>query len=186
MCLSFVFMTQPNTAAAETPAAESSSASTPVPAPASSHGRQPLIKFRHGDREAIAAELLRKSQTVAQPPPPPRATTADDTTTASAATGAAFTDIPASNMRKIIASRLAESKSTIPHFYVSQECDITELTALRKSLATVTKVSVNDFVIRASVRHAWCTPSCRNCGTPCIGVCHVLSGDFDCAGTSIA
>mmetsp|Transcript_46678 Transcript_46678/g.69004 ORF Transcript_46678/g.69004 Transcript_46678/m.69004 type:complete len:444 (-) Transcript_46678:149-1480(-) len=141
---------EPNTAAAETPAAESSSASTPVPAPASSHGRQPLIKFRHGDREAIAAELLRKSQAVAQPPPPPRATTADDTTTASAATGAAFTDIPASNMRKIIASRLAESKSTIPHFYVSQECDITELTALRKSLATVTKVSLNDFVLRAS------------------------------------
>ena len=48
-----------------------------------------------------------------------------------------FTDIPNSNMRKIIAKRLTESKSTVPHFYSSIECEIDDLMALRKSLKKV-------------------------------------------------
>lgn len=43
-----------------------------------------------------------------------------------------FKDIPNSNMRKIIAKRLAESKASVPHMYTSVECDITQLMALRK------------------------------------------------------
>lgn len=43
-----------------------------------------------------------------------------------------FTDIPNSNMRKIIAKRLAESKATVPHMYTTVECDVTELMRLRK------------------------------------------------------
>lgn len=54
-------------------------------------------------------------------------------------------------MRKVIASRLTESKFQVPHYYVAADCDITALLALRKDLiaATDRKVSVNDFVIRA-------------------------------------
>ena len=48
-----------------------------------------------------------------------------------------FTDIPNSNMRKIIAKRLTESKATVPHFYTSIECEIDDLMALRKSLKKV-------------------------------------------------
>ena len=48
-----------------------------------------------------------------------------------------YTDIPNSNMRKIIAKRLTESKATVPHFYTSIECEIDDLMALRKSLKKV-------------------------------------------------
>ena len=43
-----------------------------------------------------------------------------------------YVDIPNSNMRKVIARRLTESKSTVPHLYMSVECEIDELLALRK------------------------------------------------------
>ncbi|MEM6383544.1 MAG: pyruvate dehydrogenase complex dihydrolipoamide acetyltransferase [Pseudomonadota bacterium] len=61
-------------------------------------------------------------------------------------------------MRKTIASRLTESKQTIPHFYVSVDCQLDELLALRSQLnksAPVNddkpayKLSVNDMVIKA-------------------------------------
>ncbi len=60
---------------------------------------------------------------------------------------------PHSNMRKVIARRLTESKQTVPHFYVMMDCDIGALLALRKEVNDIdesVKISVNDFVIRAS------------------------------------
>jgi pyruvate dehydrogenase E2 component (dihydrolipoamide acetyltransferase) len=61
--------------------------------------------------------------------------------------------LPVSNMRKVIAKRLVEAKQTIPHFYLTVEC---ELDALLKARAQVNsrgegtyKLSVNDFVIKA-------------------------------------
>jgi pyruvate dehydrogenase E2 component (dihydrolipoamide acetyltransferase) len=56
-------------------------------------------------------------------------------------------------MRKVIAKRLTESKQTVPHFYVTMDCDIGALLVLRKELNETDetlKVSVNDFIIRAS------------------------------------
>lgn len=65
--------------------------------------------------------------------------------------GAAYTAIPNSNMRKVIARRLSESKQTVPHFYLSTDCELDELLALRSKMNQVsqTKISVNDFIIRA-------------------------------------
>lgn len=63
-----------------------------------------------------------------------------------------YTDIPASNMRKVIAKRLTESKATVPHFYTTIECEIDQLMSLRKGLKKdfdVT-VSVNDLVIKSA------------------------------------
>jgi pyruvate dehydrogenase E2 component (dihydrolipoamide acetyltransferase) len=69
-----------------------------------------------------------------------------------------YTEIPHDNMRKVIARRLVESKSTIPHFYLQADCDIDALMALREQInkaaplqdgKPVYKVSVNDFVIKA-------------------------------------
>jgi pyruvate dehydrogenase E2 component (dihydrolipoamide acetyltransferase) len=60
---------------------------------------------------------------------------------------------PHSNMRKVIARRLTESKQTVPHFYVMMDCDIGALLALRKEVNDTDeslKISVNDFVIRAA------------------------------------
>ncbi|KAF9196278.1 hypothetical protein BGZ49_002862 [Haplosporangium sp. Z 27] len=69
-----------------------------------------------------------------------------------AAPGLAFTDSPTSNMRKVIASRLSESKSTIPHSYVTRDIVIDNMMKLRHLLADElhVKVSVNDFLIKAS------------------------------------
>lgn len=62
--------------------------------------------------------------------------------------------IPNSNMRKVIAKRLLESKNTIPHFYLFIECNMDKLTAAREEInageGAENKVSVNDLVIKAS------------------------------------
>jgi pyruvate dehydrogenase E2 component (dihydrolipoamide acetyltransferase) len=69
-----------------------------------------------------------------------------------------FTEIPHDSMRKTIARRLSEAKSTIPHFYVSADCRLDKLLALRaaandsapKSNGAISyKLSINDFVIKA-------------------------------------
>jgi pyruvate dehydrogenase E2 component (dihydrolipoamide acetyltransferase) len=70
--------------------------------------------------------------------------------------------VPHDSMRKTIARRLVEAKSTIPHFYLTLDCEIDALLTLRKQLndaAPVTKtekgdqpaykLSVNDLVIKA-------------------------------------
>ena len=61
--------------------------------------------------------------------------------------------VPHSNMRKVIASRLQESKQTVPHFYLTVDCEIDRLLSMRKELndrdGADYSISVNDFVIRA-------------------------------------
>ncbi|XP_075044440.1 pyruvate dehydrogenase protein X component, mitochondrial [Mixophyes fleayi] len=62
-----------------------------------------------------------------------------------------FSEIPTSNIRKVIAKRLTESKSTIPHAYATTDCDLGAVLKLRKELAKDNiKVSVNDFIIKAT------------------------------------
>jgi pyruvate dehydrogenase E2 component (dihydrolipoamide acetyltransferase) len=63
-----------------------------------------------------------------------------------------FEEIKVSNMRRVIAERLQEAKQTIPHFYLTVDCEIDKLLAMRKDLngrSDDYKISVNDFVIRA-------------------------------------
>ena len=70
----------------------------------------------------------------------------------SAPAGAAgYTEVPHSNMRRTIARRLSESKSTVPHFYLSVDCRMERLLALRAEInaAAGRKISVNDFIVRA-------------------------------------
>ncbi|XP_078076509.1 pyruvate dehydrogenase protein X component, mitochondrial isoform X2 [Mustelus asterias] len=62
-----------------------------------------------------------------------------------------FTEIPASNIRQVIARRLIESKTTIPHSYASIDCNIEQVLKMRKQLAKDNvKISVNDFIIKAA------------------------------------
>ncbi len=70
-----------------------------------------------------------------------------------------YESVPHDSMRKVIARRLMESKSTIPHFYLSLDCELDALLALRKQLNDAApqdndgkpayKISVNDMVIKA-------------------------------------
>ncbi|UVK56676.1 pyruvate dehydrogenase complex dihydrolipoamide acetyltransferase [Mesorhizobium sp. AR02] len=70
--------------------------------------------------------------------------------------------VPHDNMRKTIARRLVEAKTTIPHFYLTLDCELDALLALRtqinaaapvkktdKGEAPAYKLSVNDMVIKA-------------------------------------
>ncbi|CUX21708.1 Dihydrolipoyllysine-residue acetyltransferase component of pyruvate dehydrogenase complex [compost metagenome] len=66
--------------------------------------------------------------------------------------------VPHDGMRKVIAKRLVESKQTVPHFYVSVDCELDTLLALRAQLNAAApekdgkpayKLSVNDMVIKA-------------------------------------
>ena len=66
-----------------------------------------------------------------------------------------YTEVPNSSMRKVIAKRLMESKLTAPHFYLTIDCEIDKLLAVRKELNEKAgdsgyKLSVNDLVIRAT------------------------------------
>ena len=67
--------------------------------------------------------------------------------------------VPHDNVRKVIARRLLEAKLTIPHFYLTLECNIGKLVAAREEINAAApkdkdgkaayKISVNDFVIKA-------------------------------------
>jgi pyruvate dehydrogenase E2 component (dihydrolipoamide acetyltransferase) len=62
-----------------------------------------------------------------------------------------FTDEPVSQMRKTIARRLAESKFTAPHFYLTMDINMDQAIASRKALNNLdgVKVSFNDLVVKA-------------------------------------
>ncbi len=72
-----------------------------------------------------------------------------------AAGEAPYEDVRVSQMRKIIAERLTQAKQTIPHYYVTVDCEIDQLLAARAQLnarPNAEKLSVNDFVIVAVAR----------------------------------
>ena len=67
-----------------------------------------------------------------------------------------YTEVPNSTMRKVIAARLLESKQTVPHFYLTVDCQIDSLLSMRTTMNAAApegdkgyKISVNDFVVRA-------------------------------------
>jgi pyruvate dehydrogenase E2 component (dihydrolipoamide acetyltransferase) len=59
---------------------------------------------------------------------------------AEAAPATGFTDIPLTGMRKAIARRLTESKTTVPHFYVTVDCRVDALLELRKTVNAASPV----------------------------------------------
>lgn len=71
------------------------------------------------------------------------------------ASNATYSEIPHTSMRRAIARRLTESKSTVPHFYLKADCMVNKLLQTRADVndALGIKASVNDWVIKA-VAHA--------------------------------
>ncbi|KAG0244061.1 pyruvate dehydrogenase complex dihydrolipoamide acetyltransferase component (E2) [Actinomortierella wolfii] len=91
---------------------------------------------------------------VPKPAAAPKTVPAPAAAAAAPAGQGAFTDIPASSMRRIIAQRLTESKQNIPHYYVTVECEMDKVLKLREVLNKQSedkyKLSVNDFIVKAS------------------------------------
>lgn len=114
---------------------------------ASVTGSGPNGRVVSADIEALAAKPAPPVAKVATPPAAPAAPLES---------GAVL--VPHDNMRKVIARRLTESKSTVPHFYVSADCRLDALLKLRADLnkaapvkdgAPSYKLSINDMVIKA-------------------------------------
>ncbi|XP_076058311.1 dihydrolipoamide S-acetyltransferase muc isoform X2 [Oratosquilla oratoria] len=81
--------------------------------------------------------------------------------------GAAYTDIPISNIRGVIARRLCESKQTIPHYYLSVDVEMDHIIELRREFNALLekegiKLSVNDFIVKASALASKKVPECNS------------------------
>jgi pyruvate dehydrogenase E2 component (dihydrolipoamide acetyltransferase) len=80
---------------------------------------------------------------------PALASTAD----AGVTNDAGYEDIPHTNIRRIIAQRLTEAKQSVPHFYLTVDCNVDALMKLRSQVegqASDIKASVNDFIVKAA------------------------------------
>ena len=113
-------------------------------------GSGPNGRIVKADVEAAAKGAApAPKQTAAAPAPAPKR---------QAPITAGHTLVPHSTMRKVIARRLSEAKSTIPHFYVSMDIELDALLALRADLnakspkegPSAFKLSVNDLIIKAA------------------------------------
>ena len=123
------------------------------------HGR---IVERDLKGASAAEQGKRATPAAAAPGAPPRPAAppamSDDMVKKLFAPGS-FEEVPHDNMRKTIARRLTEAKQSIPHFYLTVDCEIGGLLALREQVnkaashdkdgKPVYKVSVNDMVIKA-------------------------------------
>ena len=123
-------------------------------------GQRPGRPHREGGHRGGAGQgPARRSPRRRPPRPHPRPPPAPKPGAAPApAVTAPHTAVPNSTMRKVIARRLAESKQTIPHFYVTMDIEIDALLKLRADLNAKSpkdgpgafKLSVNDLVIKAA------------------------------------
>lgn len=111
-------------------------------------GTGPNGRIRRRDVESVIAASTRPTEQRAEESEEREASAAP---TAEAAVGAAWTEVPHSRLRRAVARRLTESKQQVPHFYVRRTAVLDDLLALRAQVnaAAPTKVSVNDFLIRA-------------------------------------
>lgn len=82
-----------------------------------------------------------------------------------------YTDIPVSQIKKITASRLLQSKQTIPHYYLTVDTCVDKLISLRTKLNSLqeasggARISVNDLVIKAAALALRKVPQCNSSWT---------------------
>jgi pyruvate dehydrogenase E2 component (dihydrolipoyllysine-residue acetyltransferase) len=92
-------------------------------------------------------------QTSTAPVPTPSAPLLSKDRVVALAGNPPYTERPLNAMRRVIARRLTESKQTVPHFYLTMDCEIDALLKIRSELnakSDAYRISVNDFVIRAA------------------------------------
>jgi pyruvate dehydrogenase E2 component (dihydrolipoamide acetyltransferase) len=80
--------------------------------------------------------------------------------------GRDYEEVALDGMRKTVASRLTEAKQTIPHFYLRREVQLDALMKFRADLNKQleprgVKLSVNDFIIKASAMALQAVPDCN-------------------------
>jgi len=117
----------------------------------------------HGRVIARDVELAKSGRGVtapaAAPAPAPAVQSPADEKILALFEPSSYEAVPHDNVRKVIARRLLEAKLTIPHFYLTLDCNIGKLLAAREEINSAApkdkdgkpayKISVNDFVIKA-------------------------------------
>ncbi|MBI5714573.1 MAG: 2-oxo acid dehydrogenase subunit E2 [Chloroflexi bacterium] len=105
-------------------------------------GTGPEGRITKKDVEAFAKSGAAVAASAPSPAAPAVAVTAEDRI------------VPLTKLRQAIARRMVESKTSIPHFYVTTEVDMGAVIDLRKQLnglvSEAEKISVNDFVLKAA------------------------------------
>lgn len=107
------------------------------------NGSGPNGRIRKADVEAfVPADMAAKDAATLQP------------STTPVPTGPETEEIPLTRLRQAIARRMVESKTTIPHFYVTNNIDMAPALALRKQINAALpegdKVTVNDLIVKAA------------------------------------
>ncbi|MEM6620248.1 MAG: pyruvate dehydrogenase complex dihydrolipoamide acetyltransferase [Pseudomonadota bacterium] len=118
---------------------------------------------------ASAAPAKEPPKTPASPPAPAAASAPTGPSTETVKKmydGRAYEEITLDGMRRTIATRLGEAKQTIPHFYLRRSVTLDALLAFRADLnkqlaASGVKLSVNDFIIKASAKALQDVPGCN-------------------------
>jgi pyruvate dehydrogenase E2 component (dihydrolipoamide acetyltransferase) len=115
--------------------------------PASIPGTGPGGRIVRRDLEA----WLASQPEPAAPEPAASAPAASAASASDDQSAAGFEDVPHSGMRRAIARRLTESKSTVPHFYVSSDLRVDRLLELLAEVNATddVQVSVNDLLVKA-------------------------------------
>lgn len=155
--------------ASATPSGAAAEESYPAQATAPAAGGQPDVAFPNGVKATPVARRVASEQNVnllqvRGTGPDGRIRKADveaylrspQTAAPAVAAPAApdSTEVKTTRLRQAIARRMTESKTTVPHFYVTSEIDMGEALALRKKinaqLPEDEKVSVNDMIVKAA------------------------------------
>jgi pyruvate dehydrogenase E2 component (dihydrolipoamide acetyltransferase) len=120
------------------------------------HGRIIERDVKAALARAPAGPRVQDSKTSSAPLPAPAPT--DELIRQNFAPGS-FEEIPHDSMRKTIARRLVEASRTIPHFFLTADCNLDALMSLREAInaaapqdkegAPAYKISVNDFIVKA-------------------------------------
>ncbi|PNH08810.1 Dihydrolipoyllysine-residue acetyltransferase [Tetrabaena socialis] len=131
-----------------------------------------------GPSGRVVAADVRAAQKSAAAAPAPSA--AAPSGAGASADGGSFVDIPHSQIRRVVARRLLESKQTVPHYYLTMECQVEELVQLRERMNALAagggkggreaggafKLSVNDFVLKAAAKALKAVPGVNSSWHP--------------------
>ncbi len=121
-----------------------------------------------GKAAPAAAPAPAKAEAPAAAAPRPAPAAGMDARAYADALGMSYQAVKNSTARKTVARRLAESKQTVPHFYLTVDCELDRLLQLRKDLnqrAGDISVSVNDWIIKAVARTLRKVPECNSSWT---------------------
>ena len=125
-------------------------------------GSGPKGRIVKSDVEGLSAESMPAAATSA----PVLATSASSDTVKKMYADREYEEVTLDGMRKTIAARLTEAKQTVPHFYLRRDINLDALLAFRANLnkqleAKGVKLSVNDFIIKASALALQDNPDCN-------------------------